>query len=720
MGLYKFKFIILAMTVSAFTLTAEAGRVREPASTTTMTSNVSAPTQAQVSIANYSLSKSALVAGETQNINVNILSNIRVSNLYIGIRIYNSSNQMVGKRYFKNISLDAGIAKPFSYSYFTSTSLPAGTYSVQVGVWDQSNWYTYRYDEISTFSVVKTAPTPAPTTGSFDNSGFENGLTGYQSWGGNPQAVSGDAHSGNYALQVSSAAGGVGRDILSLLSAGKSYELSAYAKTNNASEYAELSITLRNSSGVNLVSKSVQVTSSSYTLYKFSFTVPDGTTFAQLGVWKNAGTSTMSVDDFALVATSSTTEPAPAPAPAPAPGSAIITNPANMLMTGNPGFELGLQVSYSHYGYNNWGNATAVTGQAHSGSYAMQLAPNGGLALNNLSHYLEPGKTYRFSVYGKAMTTNQDVNVFVNLKNASGSTVLSKSVTINSTSYQAYSIDFTVSSDVTSSEIYFYNNSSANAYFDDLFLGYATPEATRYTYASATPSGGISYPFGSRKVPYVAGILPNNMTKASQDAVIHNLYAKWKTLLRTTCGHNSIWFGSAKWHTVSEGIGYGMLITALMAGHDSEAQTIFNNLFKFARSKPAYKVSPYLMNWAIKSDCSDGGEGYAAIDGDLDIAMGLLMADKQWGSAGAINYMDEAIKTINAIKYSNFHPTGVVNSGKGLARTSDMMISHFKAFKKATGDSRWDAAVNKSFELLDLIQTRFAPNTGLMPGFIMN
>ena len=44
------------------------------------------------------------------------------------------------------------------------------------------------------------------------------------------------------------------------------------------------------------------------------------------------------------------------------------------------------------------------------------------------------------------------------------------------------------------------------------------------------------------------------------------------------------------------------------------------------------------------------GKSYSATDGDLDIAFGLLLADKQWGSAGAINYLAEARKVIAAIK----------------------------------------------------------------------
>jgi endo-1,4-beta-D-glucanase Y len=110
------------------------------------------------------------------------------------------------------------------------------------------------------------------------------------------------------------------------------------------------------------------------------------------------------------------------------------------------------------------------------------------------------------------------------------------------------------------------------------------------------------------------------------------------------------------------------------------------------------------------------------MDGDLHIAMSLLRADKQWGSSGSVNYKAEAIKTITAIKAKNMHADGRT---KGLPnaennRTSDYMIGNFKAFKRATGDAFWDTAVDKAFSLLNTMQANYAPNTGLIPDFIIN
>jgi endo-1,4-beta-D-glucanase Y len=248
----------------------------------------------------------------------------------------------------------------------------------------------------------------------------------------------------------------------------------------------------------------------------------------------------------------------------------------------------------------------------------------------------------------------------------------------------------------------------------------ATP--TPAPVATSPTTAGVFYPFGSHKTPYVAGIVPTSATQAAQDAHLRTRYDAWKAGVSARCGGRVVDFSNTAYATVSEGMGYGMLMTVLMAGHDAQARTFFDGLLKVVRANPAYNTDPALMDWRVKADCTSGGDGWNAMDGDLDIALALLMADKQWGSSGAFNYKAEGIRTINAIKARNMHTDGrtkgLPNSANN--RTSDYMISHFKAFRRATGDAFWDLAVDKAFSLLNTIQANYAPNTGLIPDFIIN
>jgi hypothetical protein len=250
--------------------------------------------------------------------------------------------------------------------------------------------------------------------------------------------------------------------------------------------------------------------------------------------------------------------------------------------------------------------------------------------------------------------------------------------------------------------------------------------------AAASTVPGVAYPFGARLVSYAGGIKPSQ-TNAAMDAVLTSQYDAWKAARVVSAnsivaGGFAVQFSNTAYMTVSEGMGYGMLLAVLFAGHDSQAQQVFDGMLAVVRARPAYAVTPfdpngkYLMDWRINADGTSAGDGWNAMDGDLDIALALLMADKQWGSNGTWNYLQEGKNTIAGLQSWNMAANGAT---KGLPaatndRTSDYMIGHFRAFKAATGDTLWDAAVDRSYFLLDYMQTVYSPGVGLMPDFVMH
>ena len=54
-----------------------------------------------------------------------------------------------------------------------------------------------------------------------------------------------------------------------------------------------------------------------------------------------------------------------------------------------------------------------------------------------------------------------------------------------------------------------------------------------------------------------------------------------------------------------------------------------------------------------------------------------------------------------------------------VSRTSDYMIGHFRAFAAATGDTFWNTAIARAYQLSDRMQTVYSANVGLMPDFIV-
>jgi endo-1,4-beta-D-glucanase Y len=121
----------------------------------------------------------------------------------------------------------------------------------------------------------------------------------------------------------------------------------------------------------------------------------------------------------------------------------------------------------------------------------------------------------------------------------------------------------------------------------------------------------------------------------------------------------------------------------------------------------------------------------SAFDGDCDIAYALLLADKQWGSAGRINYRDAAAQVLAGILASTIGPSSrlpmlgdwVDPNGplynQYTPRSSDFMTGHFRAFGRSTGDPVWSQVVANTQAVISQLQSRFSPGTGLLPDFIV-
>jgi endo-1,4-beta-D-glucanase Y len=238
-------------------------------------------------------------------------------------------------------------------------------------------------------------------------------------------------------------------------------------------------------------------------------------------------------------------------------------------------------------------------------------------------------------------------------------------------------------------------------------------------------------PFGSHRLTYPAGTIRPTGVQAELDAAVAGFYDQWKAkYLIANCGGQVIrtggGTGAGNAMTVSEGHGYGMLITAIMAGHDARAQELFDGLYKVFRAQPS-NINRQLMAWAIGSDCKAIQPANSATDGDLDIAFALLLANRQWGSAGAIDYAGEARKVIAAIGASEMNATtGLPLLGDWArqsvlawaTRPSDFMLDHFRAFGALTGSGGWMNTVDKIYALTDTLQVKFSPDTGLLPDFV--
>ncbi|MFH0865822.1 MAG: glycosyl hydrolase family 8 [Bacteroidota bacterium] len=235
--------------------------------------------------------------------------------------------------------------------------------------------------------------------------------------------------------------------------------------------------------------------------------------------------------------------------------------------------------------------------------------------------------------------------------------------------------------------------------------------------------------------PYMQGsIKPSNLTQTQMDNDVTSFYNSWKAqYFKNNCGTDQyyVWFGDEDTSAicVSEGQGYGMLIAAYMAGYDANAKTIFDGLYNFYKAHPS-SINSNLMAWQQGTSCNDINGVDAATDGDMDIAYALLLADKQWGSSGAINYLQAANDIINAIMSSEINPlTYSITFGDWVTssdieyyatRPSDFMPDHFRAFYNSTSDNKWNTVIDECYAVVNTIQANNSPSTGLIPDFVVN
>lgn len=262
-------------------------------------------------------------------------------------------------------------------------------------------------------------------------------------------------------------------------------------------------------------------------------------------------------------------------------------------------------------------------------------------------------------------------------------------------------------------------------------LARTTATGTIRTDDVASQPGGPAVPFGSHLRPYAAGTILPSISQATMDAAVVALYTKWKSNFVVSAGSYGLAVKStdADYPYVAEAQGYGLEITALMAGADPAAQTTFDGILKYVLAHPSSINSGLLAAEQNSSFASVNGKD-SATDGDLAVAYGLLLADKQWGSTGTYNYKQLAVARINAIKAGEMDPVtklptlGDWNTpGDSLynsTRPSDFMIDHFRAFKAATGDPFWDSAVTAAQNLVTQQQNTYAPSTGLIADFVVN
>jgi endo-1,4-beta-D-glucanase Y len=162
---------------------------------------------------------------------------------------------------------------------------------------------------------------------------------------------------------------------------------------------------------------------------------------------------------------------------------------------------------------------------------------------------------------------------------------------------------------------------------------------------------------------------------------------------------------------VSEGLGYGMLLSASLNDQD-----LFDDLWAFTQYVSDDKGLP---NWDLTTDGNVIGSG-SATDADLDIALALVLAYSQWNDD---NYLNSAKTFISSIMANDMDYSDTLMTLPGDSwgapypyNPSYFSPAHMEVFYSITSDSRWLSAIEAGYKFLNnSCASKSLANSGLVP-----
>jgi len=221
-------------------------------------------------------------------------------------------------------------------------------------------------------------------------------------------------------------------------------------------------------------------------------------------------------------------------------------------------------------------------------------------------------------------------------------------------------------------------------------------------FSLAKEASAQSYPF-PQNVDYSFGLA--KPTGVSQQHVVA-AYNHWKENYVTSsgaCNYRRVIFdyypGTSRGktdrsRTVSEGIAYGMLISAYMGD-----KSLFDDLWGYYKQ---HRNQNGVMHWMIEN-CQVVGQNGAS-DAELDVAMALIVASHQWQSDA---YVNDAKMMIRIIREKQFEgdvlKPGDMFGGNNLVCPSYFSPAYYKVFKDYDPGQGafWDAAIAKSYQIIN-------------------
>lgn len=219
-----------------------------------------------------------------------------------------------------------------------------------------------------------------------------------------------------------------------------------------------------------------------------------------------------------------------------------------------------------------------------------------------------------------------------------------------------------------------------------------------------------TFPF-PQNITYPHGFKTTKVTSA----LAQNEYNRWKQNFVVTCGDYKRTTTETATNTKVESMGWALILAAYQGD-----KPVFDALWGFYNSKRTAKANGF-MGWHVT--CNGYIDEGSAVDGDLDVAFGLILAQKQWGGV----YLDSAKNILTNIRTNlleqctvNGESVYVIKGGYAngpwggcdLTDISYYTPAFFRVFAEVTGDNAWAELADDTYIILN---AGAHPTTGLVP-----
>jgi len=207
----------------------------------------------------------------------------------------------------------------------------------------------------------------------------------------------------------------------------------------------------------------------------------------------------------------------------------------------------------------------------------------------------------------------------------------------------------------------------------------------------------VNYPYPQQK-SYGNGTINTTVSNAST-----NLKSKFTSFLSTHYEENQgktlgrIKFDNTQ-QTVSEGIGYGMIMMVYFSDNSKSYKDEFDRLWAYYNN---FLNGNKLMHWKING-FSNVAEMNAASDAEFDVALALVMAHYQFGDQ---KYLEDAKSLIAKIRQYEFDPNNLHRPGdnwNSKRNPSYVSPAAFEIFKEVETEqaAKWSDIITANYTLL--------------------